>query len=259
VSDLLRTINTPSLLVSVRNDAEALAALVGGADVIDVKEPSRGSLGAADPRTIADVVRSVNGRAIVSAAMGELVDMGRQISASGPLQIPADVQLFKIGLAGCAGLVEWKSEWRDAVQALQGDTTNSPPQPVAVVYADWKSADAPPPQEILDAAQELGCLALLIDTWDKSAGALFDHWDRADLGHFLTKVRTTKMAIVLAGSLSRTSLPQALGLGPDLVAVRGAACDRGRDGTVTTTRVRELTQIIAAHVRADPRALVGRR
>ena len=43
---------TPGLLVSVRSAAEALSALAGGADVIDVKEPNRGSLGAADDETI---------------------------------------------------------------------------------------------------------------------------------------------------------------------------------------------------------------
>ena len=36
------------LLVSVRSAAEAEIALHGGADLIDVKEPTRGSLGRAD-------------------------------------------------------------------------------------------------------------------------------------------------------------------------------------------------------------------
>jgi len=44
-----------ALLVSVRSAAEALAALAGGAAVIDVKEPSRGPLGRAD----GDVWRAV--------------------------------------------------------------------------------------------------------------------------------------------------------------------------------------------------------
>ena len=35
----------PGLLVSVRSAAEAATALAGGADLIDVKEPSRGPLG----------------------------------------------------------------------------------------------------------------------------------------------------------------------------------------------------------------------
>ncbi len=64
------------LLVSVRSAAEAEAALAGGAHVIDVKEPSRGSLGRADDATIDEVVRVVAGRRPVSAALGELHDFG---------------------------------------------------------------------------------------------------------------------------------------------------------------------------------------
>ena len=54
--------NGPRLLVSVRNADEAIAALAGGAHVIDVKEPERGSLGAADTSAIAEIVLAVNGR-----------------------------------------------------------------------------------------------------------------------------------------------------------------------------------------------------
>ena len=43
----LKISNSPGLLVSVRSAAEAITALEAGADVIDVKEPSRGALGAA--------------------------------------------------------------------------------------------------------------------------------------------------------------------------------------------------------------------
>ena len=56
------------LLVSVRSAAEAESAAAGGAGLIDVKEPSRGAMGKADDRTIADVVRAVAGRRPVSAA-----------------------------------------------------------------------------------------------------------------------------------------------------------------------------------------------
>src|SRR5205085_11196960 len=45
----------PKLLVSVRSAAEATLALRGGADWIDVKDPTRGSLGAATMATICDV------------------------------------------------------------------------------------------------------------------------------------------------------------------------------------------------------------
>ena len=60
------------LLVSVRSAAEARAALLGGADLIDVKEPLRGSLGAADADRLREISEVVSGQLTLSAAWGEL-------------------------------------------------------------------------------------------------------------------------------------------------------------------------------------------
>ena len=49
------------LLVSVRDAAEALFAVAAGADLIDVKEPSRGPLGAPDRQTLDAVLAAVAG------------------------------------------------------------------------------------------------------------------------------------------------------------------------------------------------------
>ena len=62
------------LLVSVRSVAEAESALLGGAGLIDMKEPSRGSLGRIGPEIMQDIVDFVAGRATLSAAMGELLE-----------------------------------------------------------------------------------------------------------------------------------------------------------------------------------------
>src|SRR4051812_31622535 len=109
---------TPGLLVSVRSAAEALSSLAGGADVIDVKEPKYGSLGAADHETIAAIVRVVGGRVPVSAAMGELVDIMHSQDGHGTKPLSAGVSLFKIGLASCAGLTDWPGHWRRTTAAI---------------------------------------------------------------------------------------------------------------------------------------------
>ena len=62
------------LLVSVRSADEALQAVAAGVDLVDVKEPSRGSLGRADWSQTLAILRAVAGRRPVSAALGELVD-----------------------------------------------------------------------------------------------------------------------------------------------------------------------------------------
>ena len=240
----------PGLLVSVRGAAEALEALAGGADVIDVKEPKRGSLGAADASTVAEVVRAVNGRAAVTAALGELTEIVSGRSGPHPATVPRGIALIKIGLAGCRANPDWIRAWRDAVALVLANGGAPASRPVAVVYADWEAAHAPAPIEVLNAAIQAHCPALLVDTWDKSCGSLFDHWPATELRLFIDEVRSRGIRLVIAGSLWGAAVVEAARLEPDLIAVRTAACDGGRDGTVSRERVRALKQCIVS-VRAS--------
>lgn len=92
------------LLISIAAISEVEAALTGGAQILDVKNPARGSLGPADPR----VVRAARGIAPlnvpVSAALGDrlpdspscphrLADLAFRLQSSG-------AAILKVGLAG---------------------------------------------------------------------------------------------------------------------------------------------------------------
>jgi uncharacterized protein (UPF0264 family) len=225
--------------VSVRNVDEALAALAGGADVIDVKEPAHGSLGAASNSTIGAVIEAIYGRAPVTAAAGELVDLCH----NKPQPLPERVTLFKIGLAGCRAMLDWAVQWRQTVAAL-APRPEALKRSVAVVYADWQSADAPDPHAVLQLAIDSDCPALLIDTWDKSAGSLFDLWNIQSLAAFLDAARAREIMLVLAGSLTGENIATAAQLRPDLIAVRTAACQSGRNSAVCEERVKALRQAI---------------
>jgi uncharacterized protein (UPF0264 family) len=238
------TRSSPGLLVSVRTASEAMAALEGGADIIDVKEPLRGPLGAADSLIIADVVHAVNGSLPVTAAMGELIEHVRIRAKSDRRLLPGGVSMFKLGLAGCRGLPHWQDCLRQTLETIAGLAAIA--RPVAVVYGDWRAARAPEPDEVLSIAIENRCPALLIDTWDKAAGSLFDCWTITSLSRFVQRVRSHDLAVVLAGSLSDATFDQAVALAPDVVAVRSAACDGGRNGTVSAVRVDALSRRIAS-------------
>ena len=56
------------LLISVRSRDEALAALTGGADIIDAKDPGAGALGAVSLPTFASIADSIGGEVPVTAA-----------------------------------------------------------------------------------------------------------------------------------------------------------------------------------------------
>src|SRR6476619_7599830 len=110
--------NKPGLLVSVRSASEAITALAGGADVIDVKEPARGALGAADFETLDEIVKVVRGQAIVTAAMGELADWLDAADNVSSASIPNGISLFKLGLAELGLNPRWQHDWRRVVIQL---------------------------------------------------------------------------------------------------------------------------------------------
>lgn len=229
------------LLVSVRDAAEAEEALAGGADVIDVKEPARGSLGAADAEVVAAVATAVAGRAPISFAAGELVDWSISRWEAYLDAIGGGAAYCKFGLAGCRALADWPERWRQAVAMLAGGV-----QPVAVAYADWRAAAAPSPDEVFNHAQAMGCVAVLVDTWDKHGGTLLDHWSIAEIDAFGRRVRDARLAFALAGSLAGSRLTLAARWRPTLVAVRGAACGGGdRNGRVSADRVAAVRAAIA--------------
>ena len=78
------------LLVSVRSANEAEAALDGGADLIDVKEPHHGALGRTSVKVLREIAVAVAGRTPLSAALGELGEpMDASVSTrSAPTTLP---------------------------------------------------------------------------------------------------------------------------------------------------------------------------
>jgi uncharacterized protein (UPF0264 family) len=234
----------PRLLVSVRNANEADAALAGGADLIDVKEPKRGSLGPADEEVLTEVIAKVAARRPVSAALGELLDSFWKRPSIMP-----GLAYAKWGLAGFqrhAPLV-WRWELTHAVQQLV--EFNSECQAVAVAYADWERAQAPPPNEVLTLAVQLRMGAFLIDTWEKDASTLLDWLSFAEVESLHKRCRDGGVPIALAGSLGVTEIETLLPLRPDWFAVRGAVCQgRRRQAAIDEGKVRQLAALLGEGV-----------
>src|SRR5439155_24791233 len=87
------------LLVSVASAAEASAALAGGADVIDAKDPKAGALGAVSVEVLRDIEAAVAGARPVSAALGEASD-APTIECAARTFAAAGVSFVKVGFAG---------------------------------------------------------------------------------------------------------------------------------------------------------------
>ncbi len=246
----------PALLVSVRNALEARAAVVGGCDLLDVKEPARGPLGMADRpvmAAIAEFAAGCRGTAAplpCSAALGELRDWESQPGAPA-FAVPAGIGYLKLGAAGIASAERWIAAWRLAQSRLDLPS-GSDVHWVAVAYADWRKAQSLEPSQMLAAARSANCSVLLLDTFDKRAGNLLEVTDCSTLQRLVVAARQAGLKIALAGGLRRSQMVELTGIGPDLVGVRSAACAGGRrTNPVSAGAVRSLKRELIASFAAD--------
>jgi (5-formylfuran-3-yl)methyl phosphate synthase len=228
------------LLVSVRSAEEARLALAGGADVIDIKEPSRGALGPADSGVWEEVAEMVGQQAVTSAALGELLADGIEDLAAAA----RSVKLVKIGLAGCHQERGWLNRWFDVTGALDASVL-----PVPVSYADWPAAAAPSPSVALALAAQSPAKLLLVDTHDKTRGGLLAHFSFESLAELVQTARGARVRVVLAGSLDAAAIGSLLPLAPAYIGVRGAACRGGREGTLDEVLVKSLASLVHGSAR----------
>lgn len=221
------------LLISVRNVQEAQDAARAGADLIDIKEPSAGSLGAAMTTEITNICDCMCPHYPVSAAFGEWADFDTRTL------IDPRLQLVKWGLSGLRGQL---ATVYPNMRAIAGTRA------VLVLYADDVAAQSPTIAECLALRQHLPINTVLIDTYRKDGRGLLDHLSRQDLQSFISEMRKNGTQVALAGSLQLRDIPRLLPLQPDWLAFRGAACDGGREASISLDKVNQLAAAIQTAV-----------
>src|SRR5437667_201273 len=87
------------LLISVAGPAEARAALRGGADVIDAKDPRRGALGPVPLHRLAAIRAAVAGARPLSAALGDAASE-EALAGAVAAAVAVGVAFVKVALAG---------------------------------------------------------------------------------------------------------------------------------------------------------------
>jgi len=231
------------LLVSVLGPDEAPIALAGGADIVDVKDPAAGALGAAGPATLRAMRAVVTPPAELSAALGDAPHLPGTFALAAYGAAVCGVDYVKIGLLGSRDgreALELLLAVRDAV-AGAGPATRV----VAVAYADAGRVGAFPPLRLPALAREADIHGVLLDTCVKDGTTAIRALGESGVVAFLSGARACGLLAGLAGALRLEDVARAASLGAELVGVRGSACDGGRLGRVSAARVRELRGALA--------------
>jgi uncharacterized protein (UPF0264 family) len=212
------------LLVSVVSAEEARRAIAGGADIIDVKDPREGALGAPSPRVLSAVVGAVGTAAPVSVALGDLPDLPHTAALAARGAALSGAAYVKVGLRGVREL--------DAAVALMravADAVGAGIAVIAAAYADAEMLDPPAfaPAWLPELVQRASISGALVDTLVKDGRGLYSWLSKSELADLIARTRRAGGSFGVAGQLTQDQLRR---VQADVVGVRSAVC-RGGDRT----------------------------
>jgi (5-formylfuran-3-yl)methyl phosphate synthase len=226
------------------NENEALEAIAGGAQIIDVKNPKEGALGANYPWVIKRIKEVTPKTLEVSCTLGEVGNLPGSVSLAALGAASLGVDYIKVGLYGI-------KTPKEAIFLLQNVSRAAkeynPKIKVAVAgYADAQKIGTIDPLLIPEIANKAQVEVAMLDTSIKDGKNLFDYLTSEQLKKFIDLAHGFGLVTALAGSLRKQDLPIVYGLGADIAGLRGAACTNSNrvTGQITRKLVNELVDVV---------------
>lgn len=221
------------MLASVSNLDEALLVEGLGVDVVDLKQPARGALGALDLDSVAAIVAALRPQTVVSATVGDLPMQADTVLEAVVAMAATGVDYVKIGFFP-------GGDWPGCIDRLAALTANQ--RLIAVLFADTR-----PDFSAVAALADAGFSGVMLDTMDKSAGSLLQWLTRDQLREFVGLARSRSLLTGLAGSLRLEDIATLLPLNADYLGFRGALCQRHqRVAELDADRVKAIRLHLAA-------------
>lgn len=230
------------LLVSVRDAEEARAALAGGADIVDAKEPALGPLAPVSPPMLQSICAAVPVTVALSVALGDAQPGGLQavVASVAPLRRRAALY-FKAAVISPA-----PEEAGDGITAACRMLEGRPDRPRLVVarYVD-RPSDAADLSRWIAVSAAAGARGLLLDTSRKDGPGLFGSVEPQSMAELREQATRHGIWLAVAGGVTITNLAQVAVVRPDVLGVRGAVCQGTRTGTLSAALVVQLRDALA--------------
>jgi hypothetical protein len=233
--------NMMRLMISVVSAEEARAAMAGGAEILDVKNPAEGSLGAQSPSVICEIKSLVSDRVELSAAIGDMPNLPgtAALAALGAATCGADY--IKVGLHGPRTELEAITLLCAVRQAVLEFKTSV----IAAGYADFMRAGTLNPMNLPAIATSAGVRGFLLDTAIKDGQSLLAFMDLPALRLLVEQAHGAGLFIGLAGALRAQDLASLRDIGADIIGLRSAVChNHHRNEPLDPDRVRQLHNIL---------------
>lgn len=225
------------MLASVRDLREAACVYANGADIIDLKEPDLGTLGAVPLAEIRHIVDELWEKCTISATVGDLpanafttINKVLQTAETG-------VDYVKVGI--------FSQHHLETCLPKLIHCTNQGIAIVAVLFADVRlDIDF-----AVRAASRARLKGVMLDTARKNSGGLLQQKKPSQLDHFIRLAKCNGLLTGLAGSLKINDIPTLLQLNPDYLGFRTALCAAAdRSGKLDMNAIRQVRENIPMHL-----------
>ncbi len=219
------------MLASVNSIEEALQALSANVDIIDLKQPALGALGALETDLVKAIVDEINGRCPVSATVGDLPMQPEIVYQAVKAMAATGVDYVKIGFFP-------GDDWQGTIEQLA--TLPQSIALIAVLFADTQLDFA-----VIDSLTDAGFKGVMLDTMNKNSGPLTQVMAKTDVAQFVRLAKDRSMLCGLAGSLRLKDIAELMPYQPDYLGFRGALClEHNRTAQLSRSSMMQIKQAI---------------
>jgi uncharacterized protein (UPF0264 family) len=185
--------------------------LAAGVDIIDLKQPASGALGALPLDLVSQIVAMIDGKCPISATIGDLPMHPETVLNAAIALAATGVDYIKIGFFP-------GGDWPETIVKLSTLAQQNRAL-IAVLFAD-----TPIDLAIVDSLKDAGFKGMMLDTMNKNNGAITQIMTQTDLAAFVRRAKSQQLLCGLAGSLRLKDIPALLIHQPDYLGFRGALC-----------------------------------
>lgn len=232
--------NKTSLLISADNKRE-IKKIKNYVDIIDLKNPKEGALGAWKKEDIEEIISLYKGKVMISATLGNLTNLN-EIKKKVNLFENLDLDYLKIGFFNDSVI--------NAKETLRYfKNCNFKTKLVAVLFSENK--------KIINFAlnnfdffKKSKINTILLDTKNKNSLGTLEIFSDDFLINFIESGKNKKINIGIAGKIKIVNLNRLLLLKPDLVGIRGSACiSSNRESAISIRLIKKINSYFTDEIR----------
>lgn len=217
------------LLVSAINLSEAKEAILGKADILDIKNPKEGSLGANFSWVIKEISDYAPDDMTISTTVGDVPYKPGTVSLAALGCAVSGSNYVKVGLYGTKNYDEAVEVMNAVVKSVKDYDENI--TVVACGYADSYNINSVSHEDIPRIARDTHCEIAMLDTYVKDGRRLTDYLNKQQLEKFVNEAHNYGLKVALAGSVNKEDIPLLKDLSCDIIGVRGCVCSNGDRNT----------------------------